>query len=379
MALDFPPEASRAISQKYADILRVGRMKLNNEIIEWPGSVDEKIQEFQTAWVAGVKANLMTKSFDDISLLRFGYLYCKLVSINFVIADVMAVLQKKTGVMCSVETVDPKSGAHLAEFGASIVPGPQLKAWVAWPGQDNIIHRDPKKGQRVVKGTLSRLETRVKLPIEPGVVPDYTLKMMLKKANSKESGPSEDVAMRASSQLEEQGESLWWESLQKKLETPTAEKAPSPKVAQNAAIPVPKASTTQQAAEATEASPTAAAKAKAKPKPKPKPGAMPQPLPGANSGETKRSQRGGDEDSGAKKRGISTSKIKRRASKGAPEESPKAAAAQKEPLPEAAAPAVATSAEGLAPSKAPTPKEAVQKLASSAEAPETVWILLNAL
>eukprot|EP00929_Paragymnodinium_shiwhaense_P020371 TRINITY_DN13602_c0_g1_i6.p2 TRINITY_DN13602_c0_g1~~TRINITY_DN13602_c0_g1_i6.p2 ORF type:complete len:339 (+),score=75.41 TRINITY_DN13602_c0_g1_i6:75-1091(+) len=224
MALDFPPEASRAISQKYADILRVGRMKLNNEIIEWPGSVDEKIQEFQTAWVAGVKANLMTKSFDDISLLRFGYLYCKLVSINFVIADVMAVLQKKTGVMCSVETVDPKSGAHLAEFGASIVPGPQLKAWVAWPGQDNIIHRDPKKGQRVVKGTLSRLETRVKLPIEPGVVPDYTLKMMLKKANSKESGPSEDVAMRASSQLEEQGESLWWESLQKKLETPTAEK-----------------------------------------------------------------------------------------------------------------------------------------------------------
>lgn len=173
MVLELPPAVGAEILQRYKDILRVGLLTWGDENVSWDTTVPESQQ---------------------LAL-----------SINFILADLLMVLQQKVGVMCSIETTGSVAMDQLASYSAEVVPsfeGPSLKVRISWGAKDNLVHRTPGSGKRQVKGTVSRLETRFAVPPAADFLPTYTCEMALK------SNKSERFQIRSSSPLQMGDEAL---------------------------------------------------------------------------------------------------------------------------------------------------------------------------
>lgn len=173
------------ILRQYADVLRVGRVKLNGEIISWAcgGTPQQKFVGFCDAFFAGLRRLSELASIEDAVLQRTAYWFCKVVSINYVFADVLRLVEQKVGVVCSIET-SSAGGEGLAEYNAEVrqttSAGPSLCVGIDWKGLDNIVYLHPATAEREVKGTLTRLETEFTLPPKSGFMPTYSLQMSLR-------------------------------------------------------------------------------------------------------------------------------------------------------------------------------------------------------
>ncbi|CAK0849408.1 unnamed protein product [Prorocentrum cordatum] len=119
---------------------------------------------------------------DDV-IKRAVYWFCKAVSINYALMEVLLLIKEKVGAMCTIETRDDEGG--LVTYSADVSgepPSQVMRVRMAWRSGNNIVYRDPLSSEKKVKGTISCLETEFGLPPPQKFAPAYRLQMKLRKS-----------------------------------------------------------------------------------------------------------------------------------------------------------------------------------------------------
>jgi len=174
------------VLRRYADVLRVGGLRVNGEWVQWSTdtSTELQLEGFCDALVAKLQQLPVLVGVEKAQLRQAAHWFCKAVSINYVLIEVLLLLRERTGVLCTVETRSQK-GEGLVEYSLDVLPGQVLRAALTWTGMDNIVHFDPERDVRRVMGTLTNMETEFAWPPAPGFTPCYSLQMKLKEPASR--------------------------------------------------------------------------------------------------------------------------------------------------------------------------------------------------
>mmetsp|Transcript_117828 Transcript_117828/g.367151 ORF Transcript_117828/g.367151 Transcript_117828/m.367151 type:complete len:458 (+) Transcript_117828:116-1489(+) len=179
-----PPGAAREVLHRYADLLRVGRLTVNGVETKWDTNTSSELQlrGFCVALDARLRELLPDTAEGRPAALRVApYWILKAVSINYALIEVVLMVRRRVGVLCTIETRQEGGGA-LVTYGVEVRPGPSLRVSLTWRKGNNIVYRDPRTAQTKVKGTLGSLSTEFRLPPEPGEVPAYHLDMRLRRS-----------------------------------------------------------------------------------------------------------------------------------------------------------------------------------------------------
>jgi len=179
--ITLPQPLAEEILWQYADVLRVGQLRLNGQEIQWDTSASnhQQLQSFCKAFVGGLRQLVPLASREDTVLCHAVHWFCKVVSINYVLSEVLDLLRQTLGAQCAIRTTGDR-GASLVEYSAEVRPDCSMRICVSFKGKGNIICCDPSTGKKQIKGTLSSLETEFPLPPGIGFSPEYHLQMTLK-------------------------------------------------------------------------------------------------------------------------------------------------------------------------------------------------------
>jgi len=184
-AAEMPLAASEEVLKRYADILRVGRIRVNGELVRWDTSTStrEQLRAFCTSLHKKLSALLPDLVDRHPAALRYAaYFVCKSVSINYALVEVILLVKKRVGVLCAIETTED-GGGMLVEYGVEVLPElRRLRPSLTWSRGGNIVYRDPRNAEKRVKGTLTGIFAEFPLVPEPGQCLEYTLEMQLAKS-----------------------------------------------------------------------------------------------------------------------------------------------------------------------------------------------------
>mmetsp|Transcript_49579 Transcript_49579/g.144119 ORF Transcript_49579/g.144119 Transcript_49579/m.144119 type:complete len:301 (+) Transcript_49579:48-950(+) len=190
--LQLPPELAEEVLCQYADVLRVGCVTLNGERIAWDTSAsnDAQLRGFCTSFVTGLRKLPELEGVDRADICQAAHWFCKSVSINYALAELLAMLQQRIGerlgALCSVRTCGP-DGKVLVDYSVQITAERRMVVRVTWRGKGNIICCKPKTAKKTVSGTLSYVETEFPIPLDQDFKPSYSISMALKAQGSKPS------------------------------------------------------------------------------------------------------------------------------------------------------------------------------------------------
>lgn len=180
-----PRAVSEEILRRYADVLRVGRLLVNGRVLAWETdtSTELQLQSFCHGLFSRLSEVLPDIARTNPAVLRFAaYWFCKSVSINYALIEVLLLIKQKVGVLCTIETRQPGCGS-LVDYALEAIPGSNLlRVSLIWRRVDNIVYRDIERPEKQVKGTLSCLATEFRLPPDEGFVPAYCLQMRLRRS-----------------------------------------------------------------------------------------------------------------------------------------------------------------------------------------------------
>mmetsp|Transcript_52080 Transcript_52080/g.134299 ORF Transcript_52080/g.134299 Transcript_52080/m.134299 type:complete len:285 (+) Transcript_52080:30-884(+) len=179
--ITLPQPLAEEILWQYADVLRVGHLRLNGREIRWDTSASnlQQLQSFCKEFVGGFRQLEPLASWEDAVLCRAVHWFCKVVSINYVLSEVLDLLRQTLGAQCAIRTTGDR-GASLVEYSAEVRPDCSMRICVSFKGKGNIICCDPATRKKQIRGTLSSLETEFPLPPGIGFSPEYHLQMTLK-------------------------------------------------------------------------------------------------------------------------------------------------------------------------------------------------------
>jgi hypothetical protein len=171
------------ISQRYADVLRVGSIKLNGVEVCWStmGSTDEQLEAFSSAFRHSLRQLPEVYGLEDTTLSQATYWFCKVVSINYALSYVLDAVKAKFGDGCCIRTSD-SAGRTLVEYTVEVLPNHTMRVRMGWREKGNIMYCDPRTARKKLKGTLSSLVTDFSLPPDPGFSPTYHLYMKVKRS-----------------------------------------------------------------------------------------------------------------------------------------------------------------------------------------------------
>lgn len=179
-----PPAVSQEILRCYGDILRVGRLTLNGREVAWNTctSNEGQLESFCARLVPSLMETAPELARQEPDAIRFvPYWLCKAVSINYALIEVVLMVQRRVGVLCTIETREDY-GSGLVEYHVELRPGNLMCVSLSWRKADNIIHCDPLTAKREVKGTISCLETCFQVPPGEGFAPAYSFQLRLKRS-----------------------------------------------------------------------------------------------------------------------------------------------------------------------------------------------------
>jgi hypothetical protein len=181
--VELPQPLSAEITQQYADVLRVGSIRLNGVEVGWStiGSTDEQLKAFSSAFWNALRKLPDTYGLEDTTLSQATYWFCKVVSINYALSDVLDIVKSKFGEGCCIRTSD-NAGRTLVEYIVEVLPDHTMQVSMAWRDKGNIIYCDPRTARKTVKGTMSSLVTDFALPPDPAFSPTYHLHMKTKRS-----------------------------------------------------------------------------------------------------------------------------------------------------------------------------------------------------
>jgi hypothetical protein len=206
-----PQPLAEEILQRYADVLRVGRVLVNGCEVCWStsGSTAIQLEAFSAAFCAALRKLPESQGLEDAVLWQAVYWFCKVVSINYVLCEVLHLVKDKVGKDCSIRTSDSR-GRSILDYAVQVQPDHSMCVQLSWREKDNVIYCNPKTAQKKVKGTLSLLKTEFPLPPSPCFTPTYSLSLKVKR--SRKSTLISKVACIAKSQRRLTGESLFVDS-----------------------------------------------------------------------------------------------------------------------------------------------------------------------
>lgn len=176
------PLANSEILCKYADVLRVGHLDLNGKTIRWDTSNGKQLESFCQEFVGGLRQLEPLSPWDTSALCRAVHWFCKAVSINYVLSEVLSLFTQKFGAQCAVRTTSSK-GESLVGYKCEVFTRgleSTMRVSVNFSGKGNIICCKPGSAKTQVKGTLSCLQTEFPLPPEAGYTPTFHLHMTLR-------------------------------------------------------------------------------------------------------------------------------------------------------------------------------------------------------
>jgi len=185
MAISSLPQPIVAeILQSYADVLRLGSLRVNGSLISWDASAgrlpEERLEDFGMALGKALRAAPeVGQLVDEVLVQGTAYWLCKALSINYALAEVLQLVTRRVGTVCSIESWNGKGSYHRAEYNVELQPGPKLRVGISWVGKGNLVSCDPSTAEKQVKGTISRVETEFSLPPERGFAPEYHVQMEL--------------------------------------------------------------------------------------------------------------------------------------------------------------------------------------------------------
>lgn len=175
-----PTLVAKSIVNHYADVLRVGRLHLNGVDITWDtsGTTELQLQSFVDRLYTSLR-HKMSVSVPDSVLHQAMFYVCKSLSFNYAIFGYMLQLHESLGFMSTIETVD--DGGLIVSYEVDTLRWPHVKVDLIWRRGDNILQISPDKGTRVVRGTLLSLGTEFPVPPPLDFIPEYEVKMTLKR------------------------------------------------------------------------------------------------------------------------------------------------------------------------------------------------------
>lgn len=177
-----PAGAQEEVLRRYADLLRVGRLSVQGRVTSWKTETSSELQLQGFCEAFGKRLQELLPELANTPVLPLAaYWLLKAVSINYALIEVVLMVRRQVGVLCSIETREDCGGA-LVEYQVEVRPGPVLRVSLGWRKGNNIVYRDPKTAHRKVKGSLSRLATEFELPPRPNCLPEYSLDLRLKKS-----------------------------------------------------------------------------------------------------------------------------------------------------------------------------------------------------
>lgn len=178
-----PQPVAKEILRRYADVLRVGRFEVNSEIVTWETGTSTELQlrSFCEVLFGKLRCLQELSPLDDEVIRLASYWVCKAVSINYALIEVLLLVQQRVGAMCTIETREERGGA-LVHYSLEACSSHRLRIKLSWDGKDNIVYRNPMTGEKVIKGTLSSLDTEFALPPPPTFAPAYYLKISFNKS-----------------------------------------------------------------------------------------------------------------------------------------------------------------------------------------------------
>eukprot|EP00929_Paragymnodinium_shiwhaense_P015527 TRINITY_DN123630_c0_g1_i1.p1 TRINITY_DN123630_c0_g1~~TRINITY_DN123630_c0_g1_i1.p1 ORF type:complete len:535 (-),score=70.81 TRINITY_DN123630_c0_g1_i1:133-1737(-) len=183
-----PAAVSTEILRRYADVLRVGSLNINGELVTWDtsSSTEVQLQNFCASFCGRLRKCLPDLAEKSPSTLGLSaYWFCKLVSINYALIEVVLMVKRRVGVLCTIETRDQETGEPLVDYIVKVRPEGSVHVSLIWKKKHNIVYCNPKTAMREVKGTLSCIEAEFTLPPAAGYAPAYSLQMRLKKSLTK--------------------------------------------------------------------------------------------------------------------------------------------------------------------------------------------------
>jgi len=121
------------------------------------------------------------KASDEV-LQQAIYWVCKAVSINYALIEVLLLVRRKAGCMCTIETADALG--CMVTYVIEARPKQMVHIRICWRGKNNIVYRDPLTASKKVKGTLSCMETEFPLPPVKRFAPAYRLHIEFKRSLS---------------------------------------------------------------------------------------------------------------------------------------------------------------------------------------------------
>jgi len=180
-----PSEVRQEILTSYADILRVGRAVINGREVRWDTTVaaEDKLKGCAGAFCSALQDAAGLATCDESFFHKAFFYFCKAVSINYGLADVLKLITKKFGATCSIKTCG--AGA-LVTYGADIMDAHSMQVHINFCGQDNIIYISPRSGKSKVRGTLMSVATDIQLPVLSGSTPEYRVELRKKGSKTSE-------------------------------------------------------------------------------------------------------------------------------------------------------------------------------------------------
>jgi len=169
----------------YVDIARVGKLLLNGSLLAWDvtGCIEADIDSFCRAFKEQLKRLLPKDSMDDQTCSNILLLSCKALSANYVLADLMTLLKQLLEVQeNSFISLSTRSCEDvMVNYFVDVLPGcKRIRAGIRWPWTDNIEELTPD-GLKVVKGTLSSLQTEFDCLPALGFKPVYEIRLSHKR------------------------------------------------------------------------------------------------------------------------------------------------------------------------------------------------------
>jgi hypothetical protein len=185
-AAGLPHHLADEVLRQYADVLRVGHVVVNGMDVSWDTSASNSVQlqHFTTQFGKALRQIPELASLDDATFCNTAYWFCKVVSINYVLSEVLGLLKQKVGAVCSINTCNQKGGQSLVSYRVDVRSKRAMRVSMAWHSKDNVVSCEPRTGKRRSQGTLSCVETVFPLPPDPDFVPTYTLHLRLKGSRS---------------------------------------------------------------------------------------------------------------------------------------------------------------------------------------------------
>lgn len=177
-----PSAMTDEIVKQYSDVLRVGRVMVNGSEVCWStsGSTRSQLDAFSVAFCGILRKLPELQDMEDDIISQAAYWFCKAVSINYVLCEVLRVVKQNVGMDCSINTAC-NAGRGL-EYSVDVQSNHVMRVALSWKEKGNIVHYDPELSRKTVKGTLSSLATEFPMPLNSCFCPVYSLQMALRGA-----------------------------------------------------------------------------------------------------------------------------------------------------------------------------------------------------